>query len=88
MMEYTIIHNEEEQHFELAENPNAYVEYIYEEEKIIFTSTEVPKELEGKGIGSSLVKFALDYARENNWEYIPECPFFKAYIERHPEYKP
>lgn len=53
---------------------------------ITFTHTEVPKELEGKGIGSRLVKGALDQVRASGLKVVPQCPFVKGYIGKHPEY--
>ncbi|CAN5167418.1 GNAT family N-acetyltransferase [soil metagenome] len=53
---------------------------------ITFVHTEVPKELGGKGIGSKLIKGALDQVRAAGLEVIPQCPFVKAYIEKHAEY--
>lgn len=49
--------------------------------------TIVPEEMEGKGIGSALVKHALEYARHEHLYVKPTCPFIRAYIDRHPEYK-
>lgn len=48
--------------------------------------TEVPKELEGRGIGSALIRGVLDAARNQGLQVNPVCPFAKNYIERHPEY--
>jgi hypothetical protein len=48
--------------------------------------TEVPKELGGRGIGSSLIRGVLDRARAQRLKVDPLCPFAKGYIERHPEY--
>lgn len=53
--------------------------------KIVFTHTEVPKGHEGQGIGSKLIRFALDFAREQGLEVIPICPFFAAYMKKHAE---
>jgi len=47
----------------------------------------VPKELGGKGIGSRLVQGALDQVRASGWKLIPQCPFVKAWIEKHPDYQ-
>lgn len=54
---------------------------------IIFTHTEVPPALEGRGIASQLVQAALDDARTQQLAVIPFCPFVAAYIRRHPDYK-
>jgi predicted GNAT family acetyltransferase len=54
---------------------------------ITFIHTEVPKELEGKGIGSKLIKGALDQVRAAQLKVVPQCPFVKAYIEKHAEYR-
>lgn len=87
-MSYTIIDNKEKNRFELRhEGHIAVAEYILAPEKIIFTHTEVPQELEGKGIGSALAKFALDSVAEAQLKVVPMCPFIKAYIERHKEYQ-
>jgi hypothetical protein len=53
---------------------------------ITFIHTEVPPELGGKGIGSRLIKGALDQVRADGLKVSAECPFVKAYIEKHPEY--
>jgi predicted GNAT family acetyltransferase len=42
--------------------------------------------LEGRGIGSALIRGVLDIARSEGLKVNPLCPFAKAYIEKHPEY--
>ena len=53
---------------------------------ITFIHTEVPSELGGKGIGSKLIKGALDQVRADGLKVIAQCAFVEAYIEKHPEY--
>ncbi|KQW23008.1 acetyltransferase [Afipia sp. Root123D2] len=53
---------------------------------ITFTHTEVPTELGGKGIGSKLVKGALDQVRARGLRVVAQCPFVKACIGKHPDY--
>ena len=53
---------------------------------ITFIHTEVPPELGGKGVGSRLILGALDQARAAGLKVIAQCPFVRAYIEKHPEY--
>lgn len=50
----------------------------------VFRHTEVPKSMEGKGVGSELVRQALDHVRELGVTIRPVCPFTAAYIRRHP----
>ena len=65
----------------------AVAEYMQVGNTFIFTHTEVPESLEGQGIGSRLVKYALEYVREHNLSASPLCPFVKSYISRHPKYQ-
>ena len=61
----------------------AIAEYTLPAGKIMFTHTEVPKAFEGQGLGTRLVRAALDSAREHGLQVIPICPFFAAYIRDH-----
>jgi uncharacterized protein len=54
---------------------------------ITFVHTEVPPELGGRGVGSRLVKGALDEVRARGWKVVAQCPFVKAYIEKQAEYQ-
>ncbi|WP_433262244.1 GNAT family N-acetyltransferase [Actinosynnema sp. CS-041913] len=58
-------------------------EYVLEPGRITFTHTEVS--VEGKGLGSALVRQALEDVRERGLEVVPECPFVRSYLEKHPE---
>lgn len=72
---------------QIAENM-AYQEYFKRGDEIVITHTEVPKELEGKGLGSLLAKNALKYTEENGLKLNPVCPFMAAYVRKHfDEYK-
>ena len=79
--------NPEKHRFEvdLGGGSIAIAEYTLPACKIMFTHTEVPSEHEGKGIGSALIRYALNTARERGLKVIPICPFFAAYMQRHAE---
>lgn len=82
-------HNPEQKRFELQVGDHlALVEYMLANTNIIFTHTEVPPALEGKGVGGKLAKFVLDYAVAQGYKIQPLCPFIAAYVRRHPEYHP
>lgn len=80
--------NRSESRFEMkAEGQTAIAAYRLGEGRIDFTHTEVPPALEGRGIGSALIKGALDQVRGWGLKVVPTCPFVKAYIDRHDEYR-
>jgi predicted GNAT family acetyltransferase len=54
--------------------------------RVVFVHTEIDQAYEGQGLGSRLVKAALDDVRRHNNTVVPRCPFFAAYIRRHPDY--
>ena len=53
---------------------------------ITFRHTEVPTELSGQGIGSKLVRGALEAARAQGLKVVAKCPFVAAYIAKHQEF--
>ena len=85
---YILTDNPDRKQFELAvEGHTARIEYMIMADKIFLTHTEVPAELEGKGIGSIIVKLALEEVERRGLKLIPLCPFVGKYITRHPEWK-
>jgi predicted GNAT family acetyltransferase len=87
-MSYTVIDNKEEKRFEIHQDGFvAFEDYKLFDGGISYLHTEVPKDLEGKGIASALAKYILDYAIENNLKVKPYCPYIKAYIDKHGEYQ-
>jgi len=53
---------------------------------LLIDHTEVDKEVERKGIGSSLVKKSVEYARENNLKIDPLCSFAEEQFNRNSSY--
>ena len=83
-----VIDNRAEAEFELAIGRHRAVSaYQMEGDTIVFTHTIVPQALEGRGVGSKLIRAALDSARDRGLKVIPQCPFVAAFIEKHPEYR-
>jgi predicted GNAT family acetyltransferase len=80
----TVRDNPDRRRFEidLGDGSFAIAEYTLPAGKIMFTHTEVPEAHEGKGIGTALIRFALDFARERGLKVIPICPFFAAYMQK------
>ena len=48
--------------------------------------TVVRPEAEGRGVGSALMRHALDAARQSGERVIPTCPFVAAFLAKYPEY--
>ena len=86
-MNDTVSDNPAQQRYELAVDGHVAASYYEIADGVItFAHTEVPPELGGKGIGSKLIKGALDQVRAGGLKVITQCPFVKAYIEKHSEY--
>ena len=63
-----------------------FAAYRRSPDRIVFTHTVVDDAFEGRGVGSTLVRGALDAVRGEGLRVVPQCPFVKSFIERHPEY--
>lgn len=70
---------------DLGDGTYAIADYNLLSGKIMFTHTEVPKDHEGEGLGSALIRAGLSAARERGLKVIPICPFFAAYMQKHSE---
>lgn len=82
-----VIDNPGESRFEMqVDGGMAFVSYRRGDGRIILNHAEVPQVLEGRGVGSRLVKATLDSLRRDGLKVVPRCPFIAAYIRRHPEY--
>ena len=73
--------------FELdLDGHTAFSTYRREGSLLTILHTEVPKELNGRGIGSALARGLLDIARAQGLKVKPLCPFVASYMDKHPEY--
>lgn len=74
--------------FELeAEGGLAVANYRLDGDTILFTHTETPAHLQGRGIAGRLVRGALESARARKLKVRPMCSFVADYIRRHPEFQ-
>ena len=62
------------------------LEYVRKRGRLALIHTEVLPAHEGQGIGSALVRNALDHARANGMRVIAVCPYVQTYLVRHPHY--
>ena len=65
----------------------AFATYQQRGDVMAVTHSEVPPEVEGRGIGSALVRGVLDDIRARGFKVLPLCGFVAAYIRRHKEYQ-
>ena len=82
------IHDNTESHrYELPVGGEvAVVIYNLSGQNLMITETLVPVALEGRGIASRLAKHVIADARARNLLILPVCPFFSAYLQKHPEH--
>ncbi|MGF1648129.1 MAG: GNAT family N-acetyltransferase [Kineosporiaceae bacterium] len=73
----------------------AMVGYQVTDEIIVFTHTGTEPSVEGQGVGSALVRYALDDVRATpapngapHRKVIAVCPFVAAYLARHADAYP
>lgn len=65
----------------------ARIEYDRRHGYVVLIHTEVPPELEGRGVASAMARFALDQIRTEGLRVVPLCPYIRTFIARHPEYR-
>lgn len=66
----------------------AELSYRREQDDVItIDHTEVKREMENRGIGASLVKETVEFARKNQLKIEPLCPFAEVQFERNKSYQ-
>jgi len=82
----TVVDASEQSRFEVHADGRlaGFAEYCFKDPGlIVFTHTEIDDAFEGRGLGSALVRAALDAARARGLAVRPDCPFVRRYIARH-----
>ncbi len=83
-----ISHNQDAKRFETSiDDKIGYISYQERGDTLVYDHTIVPDALGGHGVGSALVKHALDYARAHDKKVVSQCSFVSSYISKHPEYQ-
>ena len=86
-MAETLIDNIARSRFELgADGSMGFIDYRRSGQTLYLNHAEVPAALSGRGLGTRLVREALDLIRVRGERIVPVCPFIKAFIRRHPSY--
>jgi predicted GNAT family acetyltransferase len=86
-----VVHDEANSRFVLMRGDRQIGETDYEirdDGGIVFTHTEVDRELQERGRGSTLIRSALDELRASTTARIgATCPFVRRFLAEHPEYQ-
>ncbi len=83
-----VIHNVPEERFELrVGDALCQLNYRRLPDKLVIYHTEVPQQLEGHGLAARLTRAALAYARAENLQVDPRCPYTAAFFQKHPEFQ-
>jgi predicted GNAT family acetyltransferase len=87
-MSNSVCDNESHHRYELREGDAvAFSVYRRRGEVTTFVHTEVPESLAGRGIGSALIRGALDIERASSRRVVAQCSFVARFIAGHPEYQ-
>ena len=88
-MEPTVTDVPEDSRYEIRDGDRRLGLAAYERrgDVVLFTHTEVDSDEEHSGLGSTLVRAALDDVRRQGGTVVPLCSFVRGWIERHPEYQ-
>jgi len=63
------------------------IAYTLDGDTVTMVHTEVAPHHEGQGIGSELVRRALEDVRDNGKKVRPQCPFVRSFLDEHDEYR-
>jgi len=71
----------------VIEQDGHVAELVYRAEpgRLVLVHTGVPDELGGRGLGSQLVRAAVDRAEDEGLTIAPWCPFARRWLEEHPD---
>jgi predicted GNAT family acetyltransferase len=86
--EIPLINNEAIHNFEfIVDGHRAFIDYKQHGDKVFLIHTEVPVELEGKGVASAMVEKIFKYLEANSLKIVPYCPYIKVFLKKHPEWE-
>jgi predicted GNAT family acetyltransferase len=74
--------------FELdADGVIVFMNYRLGDGVITLDHTETPPQARGRGLASQLTAAVLGIARDRGLKVVPRCPFVRAYLAKHPEFR-
>lgn len=88
MSDVNVTRNDEKHQYEVQVDgkPAGLTTYRDQGQVVVMPHTEVDPSYGGQGVGSALVRYALDDIRAQGKQVDPACPFVAAWIDKHPDY--
>lgn len=79
------VDNADKSQFELVvDGEVAFVAYkVGKTNDVYMVHTEVPTNLEGKGVGHKLVRESLEIIEDRNCKIVPLYPFVRSFVQDH-----
>jgi len=62
-----------------------FAEYKLHDTSIVFPHTEIDPKFGGRGLGTTLIEYALNEVSQELLSVEPVCPFVSKYIGKNPE---
>jgi uncharacterized protein len=82
-----VFHNVAQQRFELRfGDALCLLDYRLSPGKLVIYHTEVPQPVERLGLAARMTRAALEFARSENLQVEPRCPYTAAFIHKNPEF--
>lgn len=87
-VEVSVTDNPAEHRFEIHYGDRLAGFTVYEErpQGWAFVHTEIEPDLGGHGLAGRLVRVAMDAMAERGTSVLPECPYVRSWLEKHPDH--
>ncbi|AWB87321.1 N-acetyltransferase [Mycetocola zhujimingii] len=85
----SVTRNDDESRYEIRVGGTlaGFVAFRQKPGRLSFTHTLIEPEFEGLGLGSVLVRSALDDVVASGDTIVPYCTFVQSWLKRHPEFE-
>ncbi|MBC7745872.1 MAG: N-acetyltransferase [Flavobacterium sp.] len=82
-----LIDNKDEHSYELwVEKKRSFINYNLQNNQSVLLHTEVPEELQDRGIAAALVEKTFQYLESKNMKVVPICSYIRTYLKQNPKW--